>query len=189
MSFQAYLDNIKSKTGKTPADFKKLAAKKGLLKQGLKAGEIVNWLKKDFDLGHGHAMAIYRVLSSPKEYKGKVVSDKIAVHFNGRKREWQPIFNSLMKSIREFGDDIHVDSTSRYLSILRGNRKIAVVQVTSLNMYVGIKLRGVAPTQRFEPATRWNNMVTHRVRIANATEIDGDLLNWLQSAYEQNAPS
>ena len=64
MSFQAYLDNIKTKTGKTPDDFKKLAAKNGLLKAGTKAGEIVAWLKKDFDLGHGHAMAIYAVLKS-----------------------------------------------------------------------------------------------------------------------------
>ena len=65
MSFQAYIDNIKAKTGKSPEDFKKLAEKKGLLKPGVKAGEIVDWLKKDFDLGHGHAMAIYA------SFKGK----------------------------------------------------------------------------------------------------------------------
>ena len=46
MPFQAYLDNIKTKTGKTPEDFKALAAKKGLLKPGVKAGEIIAWLKK-----------------------------------------------------------------------------------------------------------------------------------------------
>ena len=71
MSFQAYLDNIKAKTGKTPDDFKKLAAKNGLLKAGTKAGQIVAWLKKDFELGHGHAMAIYAVLKSsiPVEQK------------------------------------------------------------------------------------------------------------------------
>ena len=61
MSFQAYIDNIKAKTGKTPEDFKKIAEKKGLLNPGVKAMEIVNWLKKDFGLGHGHAMAIYAV--------------------------------------------------------------------------------------------------------------------------------
>jgi hypothetical protein len=66
MSFQAYIDNIKTKTCKSPDDFKKLAEKKGFLqkgklKNGVKAGEIVAWLKKDFDLGHGHAMAIYAV--------------------------------------------------------------------------------------------------------------------------------
>jgi hypothetical protein len=58
MSFQAYIDNIKTKTGKTPEDFRTIAVKKGLLKPGVKAGEIVAWLKKDFGLGHGHAMAI-----------------------------------------------------------------------------------------------------------------------------------
>ena len=67
MSFQAYIDNIKAKTGKTPDDFKKIAEKKGLLKPGVKAGEIVAWLKKDFDLGHGHAMAIYASFKGRKE--------------------------------------------------------------------------------------------------------------------------
>jgi hypothetical protein len=59
MSFQAYIDNIKAKTGKTPEEFKKLAKKQGLLQPGVKAGAIVAWLKRDFGLGHGHAMAIY----------------------------------------------------------------------------------------------------------------------------------
>ena len=56
MSFQAYLDNIKTKTGKGPDDFIKLATIKGFvvkgqIKAGIKAGEIVQWLKDDFDLG------------------------------------------------------------------------------------------------------------------------------------------
>ncbi len=66
MSFQAYIDNIKTKTGKSPADFKKLAEKKGLTKEGVKAGGIVKWLKEDFDLGHGHAMAIYATFKGKK---------------------------------------------------------------------------------------------------------------------------
>lgn len=69
MSFQAYIDNIKAKTGKTPDDFKKLAEKKGLLKPGVKAMAIVNWLKEDFGLGHGHAMAIYATFKGIKQAK------------------------------------------------------------------------------------------------------------------------
>jgi hypothetical protein len=67
MSFQAYINNIKAKTGKSPEDFKKIAEKKGLLKPGVKAGEIVALLKEDFDLGHGHAMAIYAAFKGKKE--------------------------------------------------------------------------------------------------------------------------
>jgi len=67
MSFQAYLDNIEAKTGKSPDDFRKLAAKKGFTEKGklnanVKAGEVIKWLKDDFGLGHGHAMAIVALL-------------------------------------------------------------------------------------------------------------------------------
>lgn len=71
MSFQAYLENIKAKTGKGPEDFRQLAAEKGFtdgdtIKDGVKAGTIVQWLKDDFGLGHGHAMAIYALLKGTK---------------------------------------------------------------------------------------------------------------------------
>ena len=72
MSFQAYIDNIKVKTGNTPADFKKLAEKKGFLQDGqlvktVKATEITNWLKEEFELGHGHSMAIYATFKGKNE--------------------------------------------------------------------------------------------------------------------------
>ena len=75
MSFQAYLDNIEAKTGKTPADFRKLAGQKGWMKAGkltteIKAGEVVAWLKKDFALGHGHAMAIVALLKGSRKETG-----------------------------------------------------------------------------------------------------------------------
>ena len=63
MSFQAYLDNIQSKTGKTPGELLALGNAKGFVEAGrlrsdVKAGQVVDWLKADFDLGHGHAMAV-----------------------------------------------------------------------------------------------------------------------------------
>jgi hypothetical protein len=71
MTFQAYLDNIQAKTGKSPADFRRLAAAKKFtgksgLREGVKAGEIVAWLKTDYGLGHGHAMAIVALLKGAK---------------------------------------------------------------------------------------------------------------------------
>lgn len=64
MSFQAYLTNIQAKTGKSVEDLKQLATRKGFIDKGLlkpevKATEIVNWLKEEYALGHGHAMAVY----------------------------------------------------------------------------------------------------------------------------------
>ena len=62
MTFQAYIDNVKAKTGKTPDDFRRLAEKKGLLTPGVKATQITDWLQSDFGLGLGHARAIYATL-------------------------------------------------------------------------------------------------------------------------------
>ncbi len=70
MSFQAYLDNIEEKTGKTPNDFIKLAGDKGFTPD-TKSGEIAAWLKDEFGLGHGHAMAMTHVIK-----KGARISSK-----------------------------------------------------------------------------------------------------------------
>jgi len=59
MSFDAYIRNIHEKTGKTPEDFYALANEKELLGAGARAMQIVTWLKQEFGLGHGHAMAIW----------------------------------------------------------------------------------------------------------------------------------
>lgn len=72
MSFKGYLKTIKEKTGKDPVDFRNLADQKGFTTAGklndhIKAAEIVAWLKQDFDLGHGHAMAIYALLKGIKD--------------------------------------------------------------------------------------------------------------------------
>lgn len=72
MSFQAYIDNIQSKTGKTPDDFKNEMKKAGVLSPDMKATDLVNWLKKNYGLGHGHSMAIWAVFKS----KGWVTDPK-----------------------------------------------------------------------------------------------------------------
>ena len=67
MSFQAYLDNIQAKTGITPEQFLKLAKDKGFMEPTTKATPIVNWLKEDYKLGHGHAMAIVKLIKDHRQ--------------------------------------------------------------------------------------------------------------------------
>lgn len=70
MSFQAYLDKIEEKTGKTPQQLINEAESKGFNKD-TKAGEIITWLKEDYQLGRGHAMALIHVIKN-----GAVIGDK-----------------------------------------------------------------------------------------------------------------
>src|SRR5690606_26147991 len=62
MSFQAYLDAVEARTGLTPRQIVELARAKGFDGAGVKAGEILAWLKADYDLGRGHGMALVHVI-------------------------------------------------------------------------------------------------------------------------------
>ena len=73
MSFQTYLDNIEAKTGKTPNEFNELARAKGYDQPDVKAGVIVAWLKEEFGLGRGHAMALVYVIKNGPEIGDKHV--------------------------------------------------------------------------------------------------------------------
>ncbi|NDL55844.1 DUF4287 domain-containing protein [Phytoactinopolyspora mesophila] len=70
MSFQAYLDNIETKTGITPREFIALARERGF-DASTKATPILKWLKQDYGLGRGHAMALVHVIT-----KGERISTK-----------------------------------------------------------------------------------------------------------------
>lgn len=70
MSFQAYLDKIEEKTGRTPAQLVAEAHQRGF-GSTTKPAEIIAWLKDDYDLGRGHAMALVHVVRN-----GTTISDK-----------------------------------------------------------------------------------------------------------------
>ncbi len=70
MSFQAYLDAVEDQTGKTPQELVDLARERGY-GPDTKAGEIVEWLKDDFGIGRGHAMAMVHVIK-----KGPGIGDE-----------------------------------------------------------------------------------------------------------------
>ncbi len=71
MTYKAYIDNIKAKTGKDPEFYRQEAAKLGLSKYG----ELLGWLKSDCGLGHGHANAMILYIQSPEVAKRKIAAD------------------------------------------------------------------------------------------------------------------
>lgn len=59
MTFEAYISNIRTKTGKEPKEFFDEALRSGVLHPETRTMEFVSWLKSTSGLGHGHAMAIW----------------------------------------------------------------------------------------------------------------------------------
>jgi hypothetical protein len=59
VTFEAYMSNIRARTGKDPRDFFEEAVRAGVLRPDTKTMEFVGWLKSGSGLGHGHAMAVW----------------------------------------------------------------------------------------------------------------------------------
>jgi hypothetical protein len=187
MTLQAYLDNIQAQTGKTPEDFRILAEQKGLLKEGVKTGQIVEWLKTDYGLGHGHAMAIVLTLQDATQPPPSE-EEKLDRLFKGDKVRWRPAYDELVTRVNEFGSGFSADPTNTYISLLRNGKKFGIVQVTAERFDIGIKLKGKEATDRFEAAGNWNAMVTHRVSISDPAQIDAEVMGWLKKAFEAVNP-
>ena len=92
MSYQAYLDAVEKKTGKTPGELLAEAAERGFTPT-TKAADVVAWLKDDYDVGRGHAMALYGVLKN-----GATISDK---HVRQRRHPLRPVHRAPARRPRE----------------------------------------------------------------------------------------
>ena len=136
MSFQAYLDTVKAKTGKTPADFAKIAQQKNLSKHK----ELVAWLKSDFELGHGNANAIVSVLL--KSESRAVSSDtKLEKLFAGKKSVWRICCDDLIAKLQAFGTDLEVAANETYVW------NYAVANELSITILGGINLPEISPAR------------------------------------------
>lgn len=87
MSFQAYLDKIETKTGLTPRQLVALARERGFEGADVKAGAVADWLKEDYGLGRGHAMALVHVIKNGPRISSKHVGSA-GVHRDASDTLW-----------------------------------------------------------------------------------------------------
>jgi hypothetical protein len=180
MSFEAYLANIEAKTGTTIAKIIKRATSAKLTKHG----EIVAWLKKEYDLGAGHASAI-AALVLKRDPRNRDVDATLDRLFAGKRGAWRAPADTLIARLKKFGPDVSTQAREKYINLMRGGKKFGILQPSSADRFdVGLKLKGVAHSVRFAKAGSWNPMMTHRAQMAHAKELNAELLKWLRKAYD-----
>ncbi|CAN5581817.1 MAG: hypothetical protein H0X68_07450 [Chloroflexi bacterium] len=65
---------------------------------------------------------------------------------------------------------------------IRRTKQFAQVGPVAGQLEISINLPGQDVTDRLKPM---KGMATHRVRIADGSGVDGELLGWLHEAYER----
>lgn len=173
--------NFKEKTGKTLDDWLKLAGKMGLKKHG----EIVAALKQDHAMTHGFAnMVAMKHLKSDAGSLAEGGADLVAEQYAGERAALKPLHDEIMKAVLKFGPDVEAAPKKAYVS-LRRKKQFAILQPsTKARLDVGINLKGAGAKGRLEASGSFNAMVSHRVRVEKAADIDKELIGWLKAAYD-----
>lgn len=171
--------NLKENTGKTLEQWLALVAKSKLVKHG----EIVAMLKNDHGVTHGYANLIaHKALKS--DAASAEGGDLVDQQYSGAKSALKPIYDTLVAEINKFGEDVELAPKKAYVSIRRSKQFAILQPSTATRLDVGINLKGVAPAGRLEASGSFNAMVTHRVRVESAKDVNKELIGWLKKAYE-----
>lgn len=170
--------NLEKSTGKSIAAWLKLVQAE---KHG-KHGEILAHLKSKHGLSHGYANLVALSFKAGGAVSGS--DDPAAAQYSGSRAQLRPIYEAVLAAVSKFGKDIEVSPKKAYIS-LRRSKQFAIVQPsTATRVDVGLNLKGVAPSGRLEESASFNAMVTHRVRLESAKQVDKQLIAWLKRAYE-----
>jgi predicted transport protein len=174
-------ENLKKATGKSLDQWTSIAKNSGKTKHG----EVVTWLKSEHGVTHGYANLIaHSAFKSDAASQTAAGADLVEEMFAGDKAAMRPIFDRIMESVRGFGGDIEESPKKGYLSLRRKTQFATLHPSTKTRFDVGIKLKGVPPAGRLEAAGSWNAMVSHRVRLESANEVDAELIGWIRKAYD-----
>jgi len=146
--------------------------------------EMVTLLKTKHGVTHGFAnMIALQALNSDSHTEGDTGS-LVDSQYAGAKAALRPMYEAILAAVGKFGADVEVSPKKAYVS-LRRSKQFAIVQPsTATRLDVGVNLPGLAPKGRLEASGSFNAMLSHRVRLATAAEINAELIGWLKRAYD-----
>lgn len=178
-SIDKMIANLPEKTGKSIDQWIKIVAAQKLEKHG----EVVAFLKAKHNVGHGYANLIaHSVKGGGAPSHG---DDPLGDQFKGPKAGLRPIYDAIVAEVKKFGSDVEISPKKANVS-LRRSKQFALLQPSTATRFdVGLNLKGAPPAGRLEASGSFSSMVSHRVRLESAKDVDKELIGWLKQAYDQ----
>jgi predicted transport protein len=178
---QTMIENLRKNTGKTLEQWIQIVHKENLAKHG----EMIKFLKEKHSLTHGFANLIAH--KSKGSDSGSVTNqeDLIRRQYQG-KEHFKPLYDKLISEIRQFDGDFEIAPKNAYVSLRRKKQFATLQPATKTRFDIGINLKGQHAEGKLE-AEKPNSMCSHKIKLADITEIDEEVLNWIKAAYDSAA--
>jgi predicted transport protein len=147
-----------------------------------KHGEIMKFLKEEHGHSHGFANLIAHKAKGSDAGSAENQDDLIVKQYQG-KEHLKPIYDKLISEIRTFGNDIEIAPKNAYVSLRRKKQFALLNPATKTRFEIGINLKGHEPKGRLE-GEKPNAMCSHKIKLADIKDIDQEVVQWLELAYE-----
>ncbi len=175
-ALQTMINNMPEKTGKSLSEWKAILQKKSFAKHG----EAMKFLKGEHGVSHGFANTIIHLSKENNES----AEDLVINQYKG-KESLLPIYESLIKAVDTFGNDVVKTPKKTSVSVIRKKQFVLIKPATKTRIDLGLKLKDVPTTERLQNSGPFGTMCTHRVQLTSADQVDDQLIGWMKEAYEK----
>jgi hypothetical protein len=174
-ALQTMIENMPEETGKKLEEWIQILDKENFEKHSM----AVKFLKTEHGVTHGFANTIV-TLSKEKPNSSE---DLVENQYSG-KELLKPVYEMLLSSIKNFGEDIVITPKKGSVSLIRKKQFALIKPATKTRIDLGLKLKGVEVQGRLENSGPFGAMCTHRIQLKDISDVDKEVIEWLSKAYE-----
>jgi hypothetical protein len=176
---QMYVRLLEEQTGENLATWNDRILQEGLNdEKNLRA-----WLEQRGVQGYAQALLVMERFGYPDFFLASA-DDLIHGQYADRP-QLRPIFDAIVDAAAGLGDVI-IQARKTYVSLVTPRRTFARVQpTTKTRIDLGLRLEGQKPGGRLQPSKIHETMPL-QISLTARDEVDAEVLEWLQQAYDQN---
>lgn len=194
---QKWIGELKEKTGRSLEEWLKLIKKSGPADEQA----AIDWLKKEH--GHGTNSAWWLVEravrkpgqaseDTPEEYL-KAAAKYVEEMYAGAKAALRPMHDELMRLGKSLGKDVKACPCKTIVPLYRNHVFAQIKPTTRTRIDFGLALAKLMGKKKL-PARlidtggfQKKDRITHRIEVADASQIDTFVREWAETAYELDA--
>lgn len=141
------------------------------------------WLTEQGVTGYAQSLLVWERFGYPDFLQSS--ADELIREQYADRQHLRPIFEAILYVATGLGD-VTVQARKTYVSLVTTRRTFARIQATTKQRVdLGLRLEGQKPSGRLQPS-RIHDSTPFQISLTTPEDVDAEVLDWLQKAYDQN---
>ena len=176
--------SLAARTGRSLQEWLSLVQGSGL--DPLDQNAVRAWLKREYGVPQNSQWAIADAAARSAGWVPPTVGEYLDRQYAGAKAALRPVYEALAAAIGALGDDVTVEGRGSYIPFVRGRQFAAIAAAARDRVDLGLRFTDPPDSTRLQPSSG-PGQATHKLSLRTARDVDDEVIDLLQAAYEQNA--